>query len=571
MANPQADWEDVIEEGFVPPDVSQMTLADAVQAVADAVNHHVHESAGVRQYLEALPKGADTNCPASPVDQIAQFLGYRRANVDQGDPVLWARFLSELMFPVFAFRRRQIEAALDSREEWADQLAVVWQGNRVAEAMDQLYLAWFRRHVTPYLLLPDTERERLAKLWAKSLPMFDYTVHDPNDECSNRHAWAVAFPDEVWEVQGALLGLLELIKEDSPETATCLDRLVDAYGITEIDQLEAVWVAVDQAWITIPPTEALVPVYGFENYEHPNGVSPEFVLALRVTTEAQAKQIAAYREKAIGLASHPNASEESGTAAEAKLSRFDVGAFFPVTEGGVRLSCTIAGQVMPNRQDILAQGGRVFLSEAANLRQYLNLYRQEIRRHCTAQAAALLEAVITDHGEEGLTTGHEFSHPIGRTAASDQRLGEALSLLEEGKATVGGIIVSRLIDQSPERAREIVAVSTGRVCRFLQQGQLSDASNAPYVRECLVVLTVMLQSGVIVLDAGGLDVDLDPAKLKAFFEGLDAFFGRVLAAYRDGNQEALAQMRREYCGADDRGGLPAIRDIIGWINRPIVK
>ena len=565
-------WPEIVIAAYVPPDLTGLPLAEALTQVGLAFEKGLAESPSALEFLAALPKGPGTNCPDSPVPELAKMLAYRRAEVDSSDTRVWAKFLDIYMQPVFLERRALTIANAHGRGEPRDVCDFLQAASLVALSCDKLYLAWLRRMVVPFLDLSKADQEAFRQRWTGKLPLYDYTVYDhASPDLVNRQAWADAF---YWEIDrlNKDLRLLQLsairLTKPEPELVVYLEALIKAYAETDVSQLETRWSQVDEAWILIPATSRFVPVHGFENYEHPFGVSPEFRLEQRVTTEAQAAEIAAFRRGTQKRLDVYGLAPEVRAAALNKLAALDVGIFQVVIDGGVGLGQKLGGQVVPNRQEILARGGKVFVEDPAGGEPCVATLKALVQKHCQPAAAEAIVFRLSTWGQLRHVLGHENGHPVGCTPDTHARLGAAYKLLEEGKATIGGLLVARDLDPSLESQCRIASVAIARVLRVMHKTRLEDASVVEYVRESLVILATLLDSGILTFTEGqGMSVDFHEVRLQSWFAALAAFIHDVIAAYQAGDTAGLRFLCDNLCGRNDRGASPDSQAVIAWVNR----
>jgi hypothetical protein len=572
-------WPEIVRAAYVPPDITGLPLAEALTKVGLAFEKSLAESQSVQDFLAALPKGrrknwpnAPAGCPDAPVAELAKMLAYRRGDVDRSDTRVWTDFLNSRMRPVFAARRDLTLAMISVSDEPDDVRAFLNAASLVADTCDGLYLEWMHKVVIPFQEMSKEAQDAFRQQWTSKLPVYDYSVYNhESPSLANRETWASAFhfairglKDDFLNLRGCALKLTP----PEPELVDYLDALIAAYGETHVDKLESRWAQVDEAWIRIPATSRFVPVHGMENYEHPFGVSPEFRLELRVTTAAQSAEIAAFRQGTQARLGGYGLPEDVRAAALSKLATLDVGIFQSVVEGGVCLSGKLGGQVVPNRQDILARGGKVFIADPLSHQSYTDMLQALVRKHCQPAAAETVSALLSTWEDMRHVLGHEHFHPVGCTPATQPSLGAAFDLLEEAKATIGGLLVARDIDPSLESQRRIAAASVAHVLRFMHKTRLEDASVAPYVRENLIILATLLDSGVMTFTEGeGVSVDFDEDRLHLWFTMLSDFITDVITAYQSGDTKALRQMRDDLCGPTDRGAAAADQAVIAWVNR----
>jgi hypothetical protein len=472
-----------------------------------------------------------------------------------------------IMESVFEFEADQISSAFSHLRAAGTISPGEWDffclSRHLAQATNRLYEAWFRRVVVPYQSIPADMREEHKRRLCEMLPKYDYTVFDYDPATgviANREAWATAFPDEIVELRRWLKIMNFLPMRGLREY---FSAFAAAYGETDIEKLEERWKAVDFAMIHIPNTSPLVPMQGIESqYEHPCCVSPEYRLEVRTT--AGEDVIASKRKAVLDHAAHFGLSNELMSLAVQKLDRIDAAVFIPAVRSGVGLNFGYAGQAGPNRQDVTAEGGRIFMEGSASAEK-AKLYRAKIEKHCIPATAGKLTPFVTAHSQLVATTTHEFTHPLGRTEESDTALGsDGMGFCEEGKATLLGILASEHEDPSPENRLALVANMLGRSLRFMEKAMLENATFAAYVRENLAALSMFLDTGVIELGKKGVRVDIKKAQSLAWFGALRAYNHIVLDAYRAHDKAVLKVLADRMCNKDE----PRIAALIAWVNRP---
>ncbi|MDO8408040.1 MAG: hypothetical protein Q7S95_02275 [bacterium] len=556
-------WNQVIAGGFIfPPIHSSTTLQDAVNMATIAVDRHLANSPAVRAYLAELPKGPGTDCPDSPLDELVRYVADQKGMIDKSDPALSLRFLTTFIVPVFEFEREAVFKALNIIEDRSLAEFFLFEDcANLSRATDRFWAKWFAAITIPYQSLDEAGKKQYEERVRDTLAQYDYTVfdYDPRRGCTNRRTWAEAFPEEISEI----LELLYALEQTQiPELADYFAVLYEAYGCTDINKLEELWTRVDEAWIRIPNTARLVPVHGMESgYEHPFGVSPEFRLEVR-TSEGR-DMIESRRRATLSHAAAFRLSNEFVSAAVQKLEHIDISVFITALRAGVCLNFRYAGQSVPNRQQVLAEGGRIFLDKSAAPRA-AKRYVDNVMKHCAPATAHMLAPLITETALLAHTATHEYAHPVGRTAKSDAKLGsEGMKLCEEAKATLLGILADEHRDPSPAHRLEIIATTAGRVLRFMDATELESATFAPYVRENLAAATMLFETGVMTLGADGVEVNLKAAKSPAWFKALREFNRGVLNAYQAEDKTALERLTERYCNREH----PRVAALIAWVNR----
>ncbi|MDP3726396.1 MAG: hypothetical protein Q8R36_04335 [bacterium] len=560
----QLKWEDVLHEGFVMPPVSRDTpLPDAITVATDAVAKHLLHSKSVRAYLKNIPKGSGTHCPDSLLDELVKYVAIQRGEIDKSNPVLSLAFHEKIIMPVFEFERERVLAALQLIGDIKDdsEFSVFCLSTHLGRLQDIFWTKWFAKVVSPYQSLAEADKKRYEESTRGTLSQYDYTVFDyENDRCVDRKTWALAFPKEVVAIIDTLRKLEETCPKES--LSNYFKALRNAYACTEIRSLESVWANVDRVWIKIPSTSRLIPVHGMESgYEHPFCVSPEFRLEVRtaefrdVITERRSSVI----EHAVSLGLNKNIID----VAKQKLGRIDISVFTCAVRSGVNLNFRIAGQAVPNRQDVLAEGGKIFVNSSTS-KHSTDLYRAYLKESCAPKTYEALKDFVDASALITHTVDHEYSHPVGCTPESAEALGgDVMKLLEEGKATMLGNLADEYQNSAPENRLRLIALTVARLIRFMRKTTLENATSAAYVRENFVAITTLVESGVMKLTEKGLEVDVQKAQSRAWFEHLKEFCVGVINAYQAHDKVGIRQLTKRYC---DQGKDP-IAGIIKWVNR----
>ncbi|HBR80927.1 TPA: hypothetical protein DEA21_04815 [Candidatus Uhrbacteria bacterium] len=517
-------------------------------------------------FIAELPKGPGTSCPDSPVAELLKYLATLNAQVDKSNPEVNLRLARDLIRPIFELERLCMLKAFRSTNPSENELKFFKLSIPLSCTIDQLYLAWYEHLVIPHLKLTADWNEEDKKAHADHLReilggQYDYTCFLYDHETGqvlDRKTWAEAFPEIVEKIRDQL-DFMALYCEDDT-TPNYFLALADAFGCTEISQLEARWAAVDQAWIKIPPTCTMVPVHGMENYEHPVGVSPEFRLAVR--TDIGSQIIEHVREAVLIHAKASNFDHDLIKLAERKLREtMDIAVFTDALRGGTCLRIRISGQVVPNRQDILVKGGKNFLNPEG-IGTTVGRSHDLLRRFCTPQTAATLIPLVTFEAVLADVVSHECTHPTGCTPKVEEVLGNRSSL-EEGKATIGGLAAICAVES--DQARRSLAISTARVCRFLLKARRAEDDSQDYVRENMIMAGLLFNSGAMRLTETGLEVDPNnTANVDNWIDMMNDFYYRVVQAYHaDNPRTAVAELEQIFC----RPNNPNILALIVWLDR----
>ena len=556
--------QQIIRDGFTTPHIdSSIALPDAVTIATVAVEKHIAHSSVVRDYVAALPKGLNTDCPNSSLDELVKYVANQKGVINKSDPALTLRFLKKFIVPVFEFERHEVLKAVYAIDDISQSEIQLFEGcTQLSRIVDKFWIRWFEKVTVPYQSLDDVGKKRYEHIMRNTLaPQYDYTVFDYNSDkgCSNRLTWAEAFPKEIGEIVAVINSLKDL---PFPVLGEYFAVLRDAYACTDITKLEKLWTRVDEIWIRIPHTARLVPVHGMESgYEHPFGVSPEFRLEVR-TSEYQ-ELITEGRIATLAHAAAFGLSAELVSLVTQKLNQTDVSVFVTALRSGTCLNFRYAGQAVPNRQHVLVKGGRIFLDKSAwsiTVRRYI----KNIKEHCSPKTSIALIPFITETSNLSATTMHEYAHPVGRTEESDAELGgDGMKLCEEAKATLLGILANEHRDSSFDNRIEIIANTVGRVLRFMNKDEINNETFAPYVRENLAAVTMLFETEVITLSSEGVEVNIDIAKSSVWFDALREFNQRILDAYQTKDVTRLIALTDRYCNKEHA----EVAKLIAWVNR----
>lgn len=552
------DFAEIIRYDFVEPDYTQdLSLPEAVGQMSTLIAQHIKSSKHVRKYVEEIAKGKDSFCPNSPVDEIIKYLAEQNGQIDKSDAALNLKFLDSFMFPIFDFERecflKLFTANPDASHFEANLFAYSIE---LGEMIDILYYEWFKGIVVPYQSLRPSQQSDYEYELKKQLDhfdcTFDYTIfhyHLQTKQFHTRAAWAEEFPEIIKELVDIIEELTDsCIEFGEKELHDYFKALGEAYACRVIDDLEEKWAEVDRMWIKIPNTCRMFPIHGMENgYEHPFGVSPEYKLVVR--TEYGGNLISEIRGRTPYYAEKIGIDSYLVSLAQKKLSNLDMGVFSTAMNSGVCANFRSAGQVVPNRQDILNEGGKIFMNlEGAH--NAVKVAKGLLFDNCYSEMGIKLANLITADHFLSHTIGHECNHPVGCTPQSDELLGEAKNRLEEAKATIGGLGV--ILDSKNVTAYpEVVALCIARVCRFFTKATYENPTMQAYVRENLAVANLLISARIVSLrnsEEKYLSIDLSEDHLQNFAKLLNYFYKDVIAAYSDTDPVAkVTKLEKLYC------------------------
>ena len=542
-----------VEKGSLPK-VSEKILSNFYKQIKN--------SKEINQYLTDIPKGPGTFCPDSPIKELVEYVGMQSGNIDKSDSDVNLAFLKNIVMPVIETEQDQVLRVVvfeDKTDATSLEKLLIEKGVDLARAIDRLWIKWFEKVVIPWQKLDETSRKNYKKIFQDNLNHFDYTVFEiEKNKIVNRQTWIEAFPQEIKIIVDILKELSSdrLVQEDLV-LYKYIESLRLAYECKEIDELEEQWANVDRAWIEISSSCRVFFVHGIENgYEHPVCVSPEFRFVVR-TQEAR-EIIEQFRKATVVHTKHLGAKEEVQLLFD-RLGKIDISVFVALIRGGVSANFRGSGQVAPNREDIMATGGKIFLDNKSSSKVSTEIYKKELRDNCLISVTEKLQDLITPEAMTLHTITHEYFHPVGKTAERTRVLGDAGLSLEEGKATLGGILVAKKEGIDPV---ELLAVTVARVCRFMHKEKIGDLSVASYVRENMIAATTMFNSGVMILQKDGIAVKLE--KLPAWFDEIEDFIKKILGAYQRASIGEIIEMEKEYCNIDEGSEL---NKLINWVNR----
>ena len=543
-------------------EIEKGTLPKVSEEVLSKFYKQIKNSKGINQYLTDIPKGPGTFCPDSPIKELVEYVGMQSGNIDKSDSDVNLAFLKNIVMPVIETEQDQVLRVVvfeDKTDATLLEKLLIEKGVDLARAIDRLWIKWFKKVVIPWQKLDETSRKNYKKIFQDNLNHFDYTVFEiEKNKIVNRQTWIEAFPQEIKIIVDILKELSSdrLVQEDLV-LYKYIESLCLAYECKEIDELEERWANVDRAWIEISSSCRAFFVHGIENgYEHPVCVSPEFRLVVR-TQEAR-EIIEQFRKATVVHTKHLGTKEEVQLLFD-RLREIDISVFVASIRGGVSANFRGSGQVAPNREDIMATGGKIFLDNKSSSKVSAEIYKKELRDNCLISVTEKLRDLITPEAMTLHTITHEYFHPVGKTVERTRVLGDAGLSLEEGKATLGGILVAKKEGIDPV---ELLAVAVARVCRFMHKEKVGDLSVASYVRENMIAATTMFNSGVTILQKDGIAVKLE--KLPAWFDEIEDFIKKILGAYQRASIEEIIEMEKEYCNIDEGS---SIAELINWVNR----
>ncbi|MFH1749444.1 MAG: hypothetical protein ABH837_00870 [bacterium] len=556
--------ENQIRSGFTAPVIEKSSsLPGAINAAISAVSDHVLRSDSVREFVELLPKGEGTSCPDSPIGEIVRYMAQQIGHINKSDPIVNLNFNINLVRPVFMLEREQVLAATGQIDDITPvERLLLETGSRIASFVDLLWADWFKKVVVPYQSLPEYERKAYEKRLESQLDQYDYTVF-------NRQTWAKAFSQQgtITAITDLLKGLCESeVIRETPGLSEYFNCLILAYECTDIAQVEKYWAGVDWAWIELPRELRIIPVHGMENgYEHPFCISPEFRLEVRTENQEVRTLVDSIRAGTISYSKELGLGDEFIDVVTSKLGLLDIDEFVCAVRSGVSLNFRISGQVVPNRQEVMNIGGKIFLNPTTGP-ILVERYNHFAKLHCLPDTAQMVNSSLAASSFTLHTTTHECFHPVGCTQEVDKALGDDKPILEEGKASLGGILVTDSVNNGALSHRiDLAILCLTRPLRFFHKTALSNPTIAPYVRECKITVVTLYRAGVFTLEKDGVKINIDADRLSDWIREIEIFIKKLLHAYANKDTVLLHLLREEYC--ED----PIVTRMINWINREEIE
>jgi len=313
---------------------------------------------------------------------------------------------------------------------------------------------------------------------------------------------ANAFPDEIAEARAKLLCLVMELPRSEREYRKYFLALANALGCRDFKEMTRRWLAVDKAWVLIPHTVRAVPVHMMEwGYQHPYAISPEYRVCWRMNEFTSI--IATMREQMERLAL------ELGDGTDVtKLEHTDVVEVLNVVQGGCCIDFAYAGQSVPNAPAAQIMGMKSLLAtEAMKVRLERHIWM--LQRCLSPSTLRWLLGNFTLQEMYGLVVGHELGHSFVTSNRLLRVFGATKHQIEEGKATVLGILgMSRSDRWTP---LQLAAVIFDDCLRMLGKELFTDPTHAPYANECMLILSVLRRHGAVVIVDGKLEMSVSTA------------------------------------------------------------
>ncbi|MFP4022386.1 MAG: hypothetical protein ACLFTS_00875 [Candidatus Paceibacterota bacterium] len=559
MEDQRIKWTKLIKEeiGVVELLSEEKPVVEAMECITGSFSEKILRSRKVKDFFEEQPKGKGNSLPDSPALEIQRYVAKRMGDIDKSDAAVNADLAEDFIRPVVNLLRANIRNyVLTTGQLNEPERKLLLYSLDISDVTDLLWLKWYRMAVVPLLELSQSQKKKEEERLSEIMDEYDYSVVSG----SERMPWSVAFSGEIKDLSVRLRDLSDesTCRAKFPEMTDYFKQLNTALVCRNNDLLDDKWTEVDRRWIMIPSYENFVPIHGMESgYSHPFGVSPEFRLNIR--TERGKDLIFSLRRK---VPEYARSLGLDGSALHRKLQYIDVSVFIIPIYGGSPLISRIGGQVVPNRQEVLEQGGKIFIDVGA-VQDSLKVMMEKVSKHCTGRTTALIkDKVDTDLLIECIAS-HEFFHPVGVVSGPENfKSKEVKKYLEETKATVGGILVSNYHFASSEHRLALAARSVARICRMFRYSCLNDHSLRDYVKEAMVVCDILWRSEVISLTEKGIELNEKNAASELWIKEMEVFLKEVLDCYKAFDSRRLEKIAGKY-----HKNAPFISDMVSWINR----
>jgi len=532
---------EAIREGFKKPSVKNEKLSDAVLIILNAISEHIKNSSTIRSLLEKQEKGSGTNCPDSPIEELIKYLASQNGEIDKSDSLVNLKFMEDFVSVIFGFERDCLQESIFNNQNISKKESELLITSLILCGLfDNLYCRWFEKVVITYNSLNEQEKKSYHQAIEANLANFDYTVFDYSGTTgiNKRQTWAEAFPSEINPIVTILRGSNVLKNE---EFAPYFLALADAYDCRDISQLENLWHQVDEEWVKISGACRFLPIHGMEKREHSFCVSPEFRLLVR--TENGEQEIAnRIKSSTPKFASKIGIKEELVEIASKKMEKIEMGVFVTALKAGASANFKTPSQLVPRRK---IDGGRVLLDLQAAEAHVVDC-KKILTKYCEPNKKDLFSELLTAEGLIAQTISRQCTRHIGCTPENDEKLGEKKTILEEAKATCGGM-ASILESFSCEKRMELLAFSVAKICLFFNLKMHKDNSLQPYFNENLAMANFMINAGLVEISGKNLKIKLSKEGLDKWNVFLRDFYFDVIKSYHSTNPEKINRKKTLYC------------------------
>jgi len=494
---------------------------EAARKVIQGVERVVMTDGYVLGQIESELERIGFNVPLEIAAEYVARQATRTMQLPKDDSVVLGQFYDGVVVPCMQAKMDALEQLVSLHQGLTQtERMLLLAGFNIGRQFDSIFPKWWKWVVVPYRtspLLPEKIQELLRHTHRTNQyavlmnPDGSPIAHLTSDAI--RHSKQVplrrAFLQEVLAIRTILLRLVEELPAGEKEYRQYLLALYNALGCSHLSSMERMWLSVDKAWVRIPATARVIPVHMMEwGYLHPRCISPEFHMRWRTDEHADVIKLMRQQMRQLAL-------RVGNITDPAKIDGVDVGTFLTIARGGSDMDFRFVGQSIPNRPKAQSQGMKVFLDgDAMGRRMERHRYTLE---HCLDQATlewVLQSFSLTDM--YALVTGHEFGHPFTITNDLLKAFGTTMRLAEEGKATLLGIAGMQAAVEAREWGDKnanlrLATIILDNCLRMLDPATLLDPTHEPYVKECLMILSVLRRRGFLQIIEGKLSMSISTA------------------------------------------------------------
>lgn len=503
---------ETIREGFKKPSIKNENLTQAVGIILSAVSEHLEKSEAVNSF---------------------------KSKVNQSDSSANLKFMEDFMFPVFSFERNCFQETIFENQDLRKKEAELLNSFFVLSGLfDNLYLHWFNKMIITYHSLNDQEKVSYEKAIKKAMEekqisfkhlVFDYSSRTGITNCQTL---AEAFPGEINSIVSILQSSSVLSNEDY---APYFWAIKNAYACRNLSEVEDLWKKVDEKWLAIPDTCRILPIHGTERCEHGFCVAPEFRLLIKTASEKQ-ELLNQIKNSTSNLVEQIGVREDLAREARRIISNLNLDFFITFLR---------AGAAVANQQEIFAKGENILIDCKA-IEHELDNYKKLLNKCCESDKKDLFAEMITAEGLIAQKISHQYAHKVGCTPEINLQLGEKKFILEEAKATCGGI--ASILENLPlNKQLELLMLSVARVCGFFASKKHKCSTNQPHFNENLAMANLMIKAGLIEVGNKNLKIKLSKEGLEKWQISLKEFYYEIIKSYHSTNPDKINRKKIFYC------------------------
>lgn len=434
---------------------------------------------------------------------------------------------------------------------------------KIAPHMDEVYKKWRSTMVTSAFgqELEEMGPAEVEKMLTAAGLKNPHTILIKNEKGNLQQIpYSEAFSQEYSAIGDLLSQTIKRLAEITAENAldkTAYIEYLSAYREalleTNPDKLKEVWKKVDEIWLETKGKLQIV--HGMENYDDPGRI--RIVPELRVLIEDESadetlKQAETVKQALIDDLSEDCRDLDSFQASLPAIKNSQIYSTQTIVISGCVLDSKVAGQVVPNDEDIRAEKGvKVFV-----VRDSLDLRHQKIKKGLAAVFGE--DFANNEYVDPGnvissiLVAGHEFTHPAF-IRPGERREEGVFSQVEEVKAEIGSIITFQKQFNKGELSRNqvkrgITSVIGGSLRTLLAKGE---ADALEYYNIGLFYIDTLIKSGMMKETSEGWTIDFSEESITSFFAEIKRRFKELAVAYETRDPEKVARFTTNYLQETD--------------------